>query len=952
MMNELIQKIWSTDGVLLDKNNDGIIDGVSLFINFEEDYFPPALFDVFARIGYETTALSFNFFDRNNQRFHLKWEKSERTQLEMKDSKITIYYKTEEELNHLLSTIASEGLSYREEAVVPEIESIEDIWTFAGFGNHFEASPYRELSVGYHLDHHLPIEVGKAFCELIARASLLSTQFILPWRDREKAIVKITMKEQEQLALQLVEKNHLSFQGKLSEIPEIVKTVSRAKHWSEGGNFGYWEKELKRLPFKDDLMLEFQWQDESEEEKIDAVLRRYKDQIAEARIFISKDLQKRTELAEAWKRKVHTDQVEVFSSFKTAYHWIEEVIIPQYRNKAFDKVIISAVEDNLPNGLELNIRWIQEVYPIDLLVEREWGIAHENVMFDCVPNQESTYIVYGEKDGARSELGRLHVPVKRIDYVNGKNYAYPSTTAVELLLKDGERITELIDSSRASFYEFYLKEILPAVKEQVKDYEQGQGHIVPFFDRIEIDVWMNESERKLGIDEERVSSLEALHEDLYFNTLDYFAHWGEEVEGKPFYAPGGVYPFMHLTEEDKPRAKVKVFRYSNDTLPEVVTDTLYFNASFEMDYISAMKDGVRLQHPVHSFEINKEHPHHEVEDFLQRSPYKVVVPDESFRHEQIPVIECYLPTEEEYESSLKMTLHKPTIIIEAGHHSNEVSSTYAVMQLIDQFTSEQLKKINIVVIPLANVDGYMLLKRLMSEHPEWKHHAARFNAVGLEYSYVRFSKSVFGEGNIMPELLRKWAPDVIIDDHGIPSHEWVQPFAGYNSPPRFPVSYFLPSAKMYGICRVPQNVERQLHVDNFNAVVNVVSDEIGKTSISEMNDYWRERFKKYGNDWLPEVFLLEEAEHLNFYFDQIEADPTSYYSIGRYPNWIAADIITEAADEIVYDEVLASCVEAQMVFNSAVIEQLAQSEIVYASETERFRERPIRLVNKLTEGNA
>ncbi|MCG7344156.1 M14 family metallopeptidase [Sporosarcina sp. ACRSL] len=947
-MNELIQKIWSTDGVLVDKNEDGVIDGISLHIDFPDDYFPPALFDFFARIGYETTALSFNFFEQANQRFSLSWVKSDCTRIEMEESRITIHYTTEDELNTVLSTIASEGLAYREDTVVPEIENLEDIWTFAGFGDSFEASPYRELSIGLHMEDRISVELGKAFCEFIARASLLSTQFVLPWRDRQLAKVKITVDEQSDLSLQLVEKNHISFQGTNREIPNIVQTVSRAKHWSEGGNFGYWEKELKRLDFTDDLMLEFDWQDRSEKEKIEEVLNQYKNQIADAKIYISKDPERRNELKEQWKQTYDINQVEVYSSFKTAYHWIEEVVVPQFRGETFDKIIISVVEDNLPKGLELNIRWIQEVYPVDLLLEREWGIQHEKVIFECQPSQESTYIVYGEKSGVRSEMGRLNVPVKRMDYVNGKNYAYPSTSAVAILLKNGERVVELIDSSRASFYEFYLKEVLPAVKEKVKNYEPGQGHVVPFFDRIEIDVWMNESERKLGFDEERISSLEALHEDLYFNTLDYFAHWGEEVEGKPFYAPGGVYPFMHLTIEDEPRAKVKVFRYANDQVPKVRTEKLHFNSSYEMDRVSAVRNGVPVQCLVKSYEIKKEHAHHKVEEFLQRSPYPVVVPDESFRHAQIPVVECYLPTEEEYVSGLKMTLAKPTIIIEAGHHSNEVSSTYAVLQLIDNFIVEQLKKVNIIVIPMANVDGYQLLKRLMSEHPEWKHHAARFNAVGLEYNYVRFSESVFGEGNIMPELLRKWAPDVIIDDHGIPSHEWVQPFAGYNSPPRFPVSYFLPSAKMYGIARVPTNVDGRLLVDNFNAVVDVVSAEIGKTSISKMNNYWRERFKKYGNDWLPEVFLLEEAEHLNFYFDKVEASPKSFQSIGRYPDWIAADIITEAADEIVYDEVLETCVEAQMVFNSAVITQLAQSEIVYTDGMQKFRERPIRLTNYLS----
>jgi hypothetical protein len=31
--------------------------------------------------------------------------------------------------------------------------------------------------------------------------------------------------------------------------------------------------------------------------------------------------------------------------------------------------------------------------------------------------------------------------------------------------------------------------------------------------------------------------------------------------------------------------------------------------------------------------------------------------------------------------------------------------------------------------------------------------------------------------------------DAMVDNHGVPSHEWCQPFAGYNSPPRFQVSY-------------------------------------------------------------------------------------------------------------------------------------------------------------------
>ncbi|MDV2687665.1 hypothetical protein RYX56_25280, partial [Alkalihalophilus lindianensis] len=78
---------------------------------------------------------------------------------------------------------------------------------------------------------------------------------------------------------------------------------------------------------------------------------------------------------------------------------------------------------------------------------------------------------------------------------------------------------------------FYIEEVLSKLRQEVADYHPGQGYSRPLFDRIEIDVWMSEEEKKWGVDEERISALEALHEDLYFNTLDYFEVMGEELEG-------------------------------------------------------------------------------------------------------------------------------------------------------------------------------------------------------------------------------------------------------------------------------------------------------------------------------------------------------------------------------------------------------------------------------------
>jgi hypothetical protein len=61
----------------------------------------------------------------------------------------------------------------------------------------------------------------------------------------------------------------------------------------------------------------------------------------------------------------------------------------------------------------------------------------------------------------------------------------------------------------------------------------------------------------------------------------------------------------------------------------------------------------------------------------------------------------------------------------------------------------------------------------------------------------------------------------------------------------------------------------------------------------------------------------------------------NYASVGitRYPEWIAADIISEAADEVVYGEALQSCIDAHIEFDLAIIDVLLHTKV----EQERRR---------------
>ena len=70
---------------------------------------------------------------------------------------------------------------------------------------------------------------------------------------------------------------------------------------------------------------------------------------------------------------------------------------------------------------------------------------------------------------------------------------------------------------------------------------------------------MSEPEYRLPVDEEQISTMEALHEEIYFNTLHFFDVMGRFTRGAGLAYPGRVIPVMHPKADGKPgRAKISV----------------------------------------------------------------------------------------------------------------------------------------------------------------------------------------------------------------------------------------------------------------------------------------------------------------------------------------------------------------------------------------------------------
>ncbi|MCL6516672.1 M14 family metallopeptidase [Alicyclobacillus sp.] len=302
-------------------------------------------------------------------------------------------------------------------------------------------------------------------------------------------------------------------------------------------------------------------------------------------------------------------------------------------------------------------------------------------------------------------------------------------------------------------------------------------------------------------------------------------------------------------------------------------------------------------------------------------PGRVRVGDHSFEGRPLWILEAFAPAGA-LTSPVKHRLYKPTLYINARHHANEVSSTHAALQLAESLAADPavLGRINVVLVPLENADGAALHRRMAREHPRWKHHAARYNACGVEFAYDHFRPGTpFGESRLYRRIWTTWCPDVLVDDHGVPSHEWIQPFSGYNSPPRFPVSYWLPIARMYTIWYEIEDAGTAW-TDAYARLRAAVTEAMARdASVASGNQEHLEAFRRWGHAFAPERFPLETSNGALTYVRRARGRPDSHLAVERFGEAVTAEIITEVDDETVDSEALAARQHAHHVVHRAIL---------------------------------
>ena len=269
-------------------------------------------------------------------------------------------------------------------------------------------------------------------------------------------------------------------------------------------------------------------------------------------------------------------EVEVLSAYKQGFFWLLEKVIPALKGKPVAQVAIRFAEEKedftKPKRFYAEpSRWLQELYPVDEFIARDMSLPLDKIRFELGPAKGPIYAVTAlDAKGGVLFQQDFSPRVREIPYLK----ALPEWGAVRVttgwvrIEQGGQAVLDApFQTDLERFWDFYQDQVLSPLYAHVmkKTGNDPTFSKQPFFKQLRIELWSSEPDYRLGLDEEIVSSLEAMHDEIYFDTLDFLRglteldlEEGELPEDTQRYsAPGSVFPVIHPSTEGG-ASKVKV----------------------------------------------------------------------------------------------------------------------------------------------------------------------------------------------------------------------------------------------------------------------------------------------------------------------------------------------------------------------------------------------------------
>jgi hypothetical protein len=677
-------------------------------------------------------------------------------------------------------------------------------------------------------------------------------------------------------------------------------------------------------------------------------------------------------------------RVEVLSAYKPGYSWLVEKVLPALKGRTVGGLTVRFAEERedlarAKRTYAEPARWLQELYPVDEVLARDLGIPLERVTFEMAAAGAPTYSVEAVDDRGAVILAQSFTPRTReipLSSVLPEWGSAKVTTGWLRIVAGGTVVCDQpLETDLEKFWGFYQSEVLTAVAAHVrkKTGDEPTFSKQPYFKRLFVDLQASEPDYRIGVDEEMVSSLEAIHDEIYFDTLDLLrglTRFDPDDKDAPAdtsrsSAPGNVFPSLHPSLEGGPARVRVVLEDWPATSPEIVlrwkerghdpvvrrtvfpvlkpkdgraaelvfdgrtgrVANVVFESDWEKesDFLALIEiagawrklvesgliadpfrfpglDALTLRPRFQSQEKDERLPVAAPAgpgpaplDAAPPAPDRSIVPTreiispgmagdlvrqlsalkgvrgyvggQSYEGRGVPVLELFLPIEK-YVSLPRLVTVKPTLQAVGRQHANEVSSTnyllrFAELLARDPATREALKKISFVFEPLENPDGAELAYAMQKNEPFHSLHAGRYGALGVDMGYQTGAKPLLPEAAVRTRLSDRWAPDIVLNLHGYPSHEWVQPFSNYS--PYLFRDYWIPK----GWFDYFKSLSLPLYEDHRQAAAAlaklIVTELNADPAIAASNRKFIGRYERWATRWAPHMDILEVTNGVNIF---------------------------------------------------------------------------------------
>ncbi|WP_343590181.1 peptidase M14 [Paracidovorax wautersii] len=395
-----------------------------------------------------------------------------------------------------------------------------------------------------------------------------------------------------------------------------------------------------------------------------------------------------------------------------------------------------------------------------------------------------------------------------------------------------------LDAPQATDYEQLFGLALHSVQ------TQPWGRHEPYFERLQIRIDTPGLEYALPVGDERVSTHEALHEDLYFSLLEWFQQHSGRPTGDRHLQPGQVVPDV------RPLAA--------GALPRLRIALQHFDVAAQD--AAAWAEADAPGQPLHALR-------------QAIAPGRIAQVLDALAR---PGVQRLGATSR--QGRTVQGLYQPgsgaPVLISAGQHANETSGVVGALRAAQALQGQP--GAHFALIALENPDGYALHRELGAQHPHHMHHAARYSALGDDIEY-RSAPLPLYERAAREEALALSGAGLHVNLHGYPAHEWTRPLTGYVprgfEPWMLPKGFFLILRHHAG------------HGDQARALIQAVTEALHDVpGLAEFNARQLALYERHAGP-IP--------------FDTLHGFP---YTITERAHDAAVTLITEFPDETVHGE--------------------------------------------------